>query len=180
MKTFRKILALILCTFMLISTGCSVKDVVDSGKDVLESEADEFNKVAHQNKICVETAEKVYNAIKDHDADTIKEMFCQKVKDENNLDTGVERLLNFIKGDIQSYERITDPATGESIRDGEIERLNGCPIIKNVTASDGNVYEIAVWIVLIYKDEQWEGVTQIGIYKNDSDAYCCIGQKLNY
>ncbi|MBR1751725.1 MAG: DUF5104 domain-containing protein [Ruminococcus sp.] len=180
MISLRKILVLVLSAFMLVCSGCSDNNISDSGKDALVSETDEYYKKAHQEKLCFETCEKVYNALKDHDADTLKEMFCQKVKDENNLDVGVETLLDFISGDIVSYERISSPATSERVRDGKTERLNGVSTIKNVTASDGNVYDINVSIVLIYKEKQWEGVTQIGIYQKDSDAYCCKGQEFVY
>lgn len=158
---------------MVLCTGCSVKDII-------ESEVDEFDTVAHQNKHCVETAEKVYDAIKERDAQKLKDTLCKKVMDKKTLDDDIQSLFDFVSGDIESYRYITDPATSEEIRDGEIVRLNGYPTIKDVKTSDGTVYNITVWVVLIYTDEDWEGVTKVSIRKEGSDKYRKVGMEFDY
>ena len=89
-------------------------------------------------------------------------------------------MYDFFDGEIVSYQWISDPETGELTSNGEVERLNGNPYLKTVKTSTGHEYDICVQIVLIYKDTEWEGVTQLGIHDKQTDGYLRVGIAFDY
>lgn len=75
-------------------------------------------------------------------------------------------------------------ASSDTYEDGvlynKVERLNGNPYLKTVKTSTVHEYDICVQIVLIYKDTEWEGVTQLGIHDKQTDGYLRVGVAFDY
>ncbi|MCR5817268.1 MAG: DUF5104 domain-containing protein [Ruminococcus sp.] len=181
MTLAKRLLAVAICAAMSLCAGCGVVDKIKEtvGLSSLSSDTDEY-KIKNQNKLCIKAAEDAFEAIKKHDTQALKAMFCQKTTNSGNLDEEIEKMYEFFDGEVESYDRISDPETGESTIDGVVERLNGNPYIKAVKTSNGHEYDICVQVVLIYKDAEWEGITQLGIHDKANDGYLRVGKAFEY
>lgn len=169
MKSYMKrVIELLIIMVSCVSiSSCSI---------ISEEQKTELN----QNKICIEICEEVFEYIKDHDTEKLLKTFSQKAANTHDLEKEIESMYEFIEGDFESYESISDPATGESVRDGKIVRLNGDPWIRGVKTTTGREYIVLVEIVLIYEDEDCEGVAQIGINDVETKERIGVGEPFKY
>lgn len=156
-----------LCVVMFSFSSCGI--ISENSKTAIS-----------QDKICQETCEEVFEYIKDHDTENLIELFSEESAEKHDLEKEIEEMYDFIDGNLDSYESISDPATGESVRDGKIVRLNGSPWIKGVKTTTGHEYIILVEIVLIYEDKNYEGVAQIGINDVNTEERLGIGEPFVY
>ena len=180
MNGIKMITTLLLIISIAFLSGCGIIDKLSSDTEKTKSENSTEYIVKNQNKLCTETAEKVFDSLKDHDTEALMSMFCQKVKNKSNFEQELAKMYDFFDGEIVSYQWISDPETGELTSNGEVERLNGNPYLKTVKTSTGHEYDICVQIVLIYKDTEWEGVTQLGIHDKQTDGYLRVGIAFDY
>ena len=180
MTAAKRLLAVAICAAMSLCSGCGAVDKIKEtiGLSSLSSDTDEY-KLKNQNKLCIKAAEDAFEAIKSRDTQALKAMFCQKSA-SGSLDDQINKMYEFFDGEVVSYDRISDPETGEITRDGVVERLNGNPYIKAVKTSNGHEYDICVQVVLIYKDAEWEGITQLGIHDKANDGYLRVGKAFEY
>ncbi len=106
-------------------------------------------------------SEKLIDYIDDEDIEGLKSMFCEKNKAECNLDKQIKEALEFIDGDIVSYDRPYG-ASSEQIRDGKVKMSWVTPGIENILTSKGKKYEIYFdYNIVDGSHLEYIGITQI-------------------
>lgn len=96
-------------------------------------------------------------------------MFCTHIKNTHDLDSELEGLLNFIDGEIISYD-ITEGSRGfmsTSQERTEVMELLGD--ISNIKTDKGRTYNISFNAYQVYaRDEDFIGITKISIVDRDT------------
>lgn len=107
--------------------------------------------------------ENVYNALIEHDTESLKSMFCEELQNNYDIDSDIDAVYRFLGDNIQDYDNISCDTHGESIRDGETVRLTSYAKI-NGLKTDKDSFEITINVMLIYKDNpSYVGIQNIYI-----------------
>ena len=107
MKRFLNIFLLVI---LIIFTFCSC-GLYDDGMNLFE---DKDNKLADA---CIDN---LYNAIKDGDKEAVKDLFSNKAySDANNIEASIDELLQFINGELLSWDREESPIVEDCVESGK-------------------------------------------------------------
>ena len=134
-------------------------------------------------------AENVYDAIKNHDSEKLKEQFCERL--QPGKETAVDKIYEYIDGEIETLE--TDFETEHFARAGGGGKIRGDKLSKTfvfeiiITTDKGIRYEIGGKGDIINTIEpKDQGLQVIRVYKqnedgtwNYTDDYLQIGSELD-
>ena len=134
-------------------------------------------------------AENVYDAIKNHDSEQLKEQFCERL--QPGKETAVDKIYEYIDGEIETLE--TDFETEHFARAGGGGKIRGDKLSKTfvfeiiITTDKGTRYEIGGKGDIINTIEpRDQGLQVIRVYKqnedgtwNYTDDYLQIGGELD-
>ena len=115
-------------------------------------------------------SEIIINCVKNKDINSLKEILCEKLKSEDNIDTQIQELFDFIDGNIISHdEPIGRVGGGETTPKGTIlQKTYGK--IQNIVTDTEKHYSIQFSACVINKgNEDYIGVSSITIL--DKDKY---------
>ena len=134
-------------------------------------------------------AENVYDAIKNHDSEQLKEQFCERL--QPGKETAVDKIYEYIDGEIETLE--TDFETEHFARAGGGGKIRGDKLSKTfvfeiiITTDKGIRYEIVgKGDVINTIEPKNQGLQTIIIYRQNEDGtwnyskgYLQIGSELN-
>ena len=134
-------------------------------------------------------AENVYDAIKNHDSEKLKEQFCERL--QPGKETAVDKIYQYIDGEIETLE--TDFETEHFARAGGGGKTRGDKLSKtfvfeiNVITDKGTRYEIGGKGDIINTIEpKDQGLQVLHVYKQNEDGtwdytddYLQIGSELD-
>ncbi len=134
-------------------------------------------------------AENVYDAIKNHDSEQLKEQFCERL--QPGKETAVDKIYEYIDGEIETLE--TDFETEHFARAGGGGKIRGDKLSKTfvfeiiITTDKGIRYEIGGKGDIINTIEpKDQGLQVLRVYKQNEDGtwnyskgYLQIGSELN-
>ena len=134
-------------------------------------------------------AENVYDAIKNHDSEQLKEQFCERL--QPGKETAVDKIYEYIDGEIDTLE--TDFETEHFARAGGGGKIRGDKLSKTfvfeiiITTDKGIRYEIGGKGDIINTIEpKDQGLQVLRVYKQNEDGtwnyskgYLQIGSELN-
>ena len=134
-------------------------------------------------------AENVYDAIKNHDSEQLKEQFCERL--QPGKETAVDKIYEYIDGEIETLE--TDFETEHFARAGGGGKIRGDKLSKTfvfeiiITTDKGIRYEIGGKGDIINTIEpRDQGLQVLRVYKqnedgtwNYTDDYLQIGSELD-
>ena len=118
-------------------------------------------------------AENVYDAIKNHDSEQLKEQFCERL--QPGKETAVDKIYEYIDGEIETLE--TDFETEHFARAGGGGKIRGDKLSKTfvfeiiITTDKGIRYEIGVKGDIINTIEpKDQGLQVLRVYKQNEDG----------
>ena len=134
-------------------------------------------------------AENVYDAIKNHDSEKLKEQFCERL--QPGKETAVDKIYQYIDGEIETLE--TDFETEHFARAGGGGKTRGDKLSKTfvfeiiITTDKGTRYEIGGKGDIINTIEpKDQGLQVLRVYKQNEDGtwdytddYLQIGSELD-
>ena len=134
-------------------------------------------------------AENVYDAIKNHDSEQLKEQFCERL--QPGKETAVDKIYEYIDGEIETLEtdfetdNYADAGGGGEIRGDKLSK--GFSFGIYVVSDNGTRYEIVGKGDVIYTIEpKNQGLQTIIIYRQNEDGtwnyskgYLQIGSELD-
>jgi hypothetical protein len=134
-------------------------------------------------------AENVYDAIKNHDSEQLKEQFCERL--QPGKETAVDKIYEYIDGEIETLE--TDFETEHFARAGGGGKIRGDKLSKTfvfeiiITTDKGTRYEIGGKGDIINTIEpKDQGLQVLRVYKQNEDGtwdytddYLQIGSELD-
>ena len=134
-------------------------------------------------------AENVYDAIKNHDSEKLKEQFCERL--QPGKETAVDKIYEYIDGEIETLE--TDFETEHFARAGGGGKIRGDKLSKTfvfeiiITTDKGTRYEIGGKGDIINTIEpKDQGLQVLRVYKQNEDGtwnyskgYLQIGSELD-
>lgn len=142
---------IIVFVFMLILTGC----------------AEHYN----TKKISEDKSKKILNYLQDEDSEGLKKMFCQKVKNTEDLDSQIEDAFDFFDGKVISHDNILSNES-QTVKKGEVTYLYISPRIENIKTDSTKTYNIYVcYYVVNINNKDLEGLSKIIIEDN---SYCSV------
>jgi hypothetical protein len=110
--------------------------------------------------------EKVMSYLKSGDADALKDMFCDELKNSKDFDEKIDEIMNFIDGEILSY----DIGGGSGGRGETWEILE--PNVYDVETDKGNSYYIYISIYIENKVPEKLGIHFLKILlRGDENEY---------
>ena len=131
--------------------------------------------------------EEIIRCLTEHDREGLKELFCDRVKENEELDGQIEELMEFVQCDVYLSADIEDSASGgQSIESGEITDWTvrpQIPYVKVQVASeeeDGRdavrYYKVAYgWKITDKEDPSMEGLHWIEAELLNMDEKVWIG-----
>ncbi len=167
-KEMRRIISVMLCLILIVNiSGC--------GCVVPFLRSDPNFKTPEEQT--VEYSENLMKVLMEKDEVAFKELLCQDILDnDENIDNEIHELINFIEGDILSYDPPRGGAMSETTtpEEGAIERLAKCNL-ENITTSEGKTYKIGYFYGMINKEHpELLGIVSISILidseESDSDS----------
>lgn len=121
-------------------------------------------------QIAVQKGEEILNNIQGRDADSLKEMFCERTKKTYDLDKEIAQAFEFIDGEIISYDKPDKGSQSKSTTPQETTELSFGGHIDNIKTDTGKNYKIEFYYNHICaEDEEYVGIEFIDII--DEDTY---------
>lgn len=121
---------------------------------------------SHINDYC----ETVYNGFKEEKTEDIKALFCNKSRNDHDLEEELSQAFNYIDGNITLYERFSESSGGKSYRKGELVKYDQTASITGIVTDTGHIYRIAINSLNVYPDDsEIVGVQRIYIREFDID-----------
>ena len=117
-------------------------------------------------------SEQIIKYFIDHDMDSLKNMFSDRVKKVHDLDREISKAFDYIGGEIISYD---DPHGTESYKEsregqGYTKRYLGGDI-KDIETSTGKIYLISFSSIDIFQqDESMVGISSISVYNENFES----------
>ncbi|MCD7742285.1 MAG: DUF5104 domain-containing protein [Ruminococcus sp.] len=159
---------LIFFTAMLLFSSCRPFDTISS--------------LTEDNQLSAkETCEIVYQALVDHDVETLIELFSKKANDACNLTKQINESFDFINGEIIEHGYILDGSGGETVESGTLVQKHNRSCIEEVKTDAGKVYNIYILSISVCEaDSNALGVYLIVIQSNDDlDEIYKIGKNID-
>ncbi len=145
----KKKISVLICCIIIIVSGCG--DVKKEEKTSLQ--------------LAKQQGEMIVRYIDNKDKNGLKEMFCKKLKKNSNLENDISEMLEFIQGEIVSYDepmggrsswKSDEKGLTEEIIEGEIE---------NIETDAGKQYQIIFGYYNVNKgDKEKLGIFEISIF----------------
>lgn len=130
----------------------------------------------NQNSIGANMCTTIIECFNNDDADTLKEMFCNEIKQTHNLDQEIINAFNFVDGTITSHSRFTI-SSGKSVEEGIVVDNHIYSVIDNVTTDKKGEYMIVFDCNLIYlQNENLVGVLYLKVINNTTGEKIQIGE----
>lgn len=104
--------------------------------------------------------------IKDNNSEALKDMFCQELKESDDFDELLDRAMNFIDGEIVSYDDMID---GDGGRGSTWDSLE--PSIDNIKTDTGKTYFINISIYFEHEDPKKLGIHYLDIWLDCEDTH---------
>ncbi len=153
MKSYKKILIVLLATCLLLGTGCIMNETTE-GKKI---------------------GDEVLRCLNEDDTEGLKDIFCAETQTSTDLDAQIEAGMDFFDGKVtKSYTPLVDG--GESVTNGETDKQDYTIDYLNIKTDTGKTYEVICSGYFICKDNpDVIGVSEIDIYDEDGNL-CKIGE----
>ena len=157
-KNFPTLLIIILLT-ITIFTGCEKPDYINTT---------EYNK---------EKTIEILRCFDEEDAEGLKKLFCNKIKDTEELNQQILDAFVFFEGKTISYTQKYSSSESESLEAGKTVKLRVYPDIQNIKTDKGKSYRIDYYSLIIYeKDNNLVGISKI-LITNEIGNECIIGSE---
>lgn len=122
------------------------------------------------DEIAILQAKGIIICIQNKDSERLKSLFCEEIKNRDSIDSEIEKLFNFIDGEIISYDEPYVSGHSKSTTPEGIEMLGVGGNIYNIKTDTGKNYVLYFYSYHINKeDEDSVGVTIVTIF--DEDTY---------
>lgn len=156
---------------LLLLTGCSnIKDIIpniaDNASEAV-SDYNEKNKYKNPHEYAVDTFNKVLELVQAKDSQAIYDMFSEYNKSNFEMMPDIEKLVNFLDGEIVEMRHIGASSDYSSVRDG-VTVSAGYSATTYVTTENGTLYWFKVGVITTDEDETKLGLDWI--YILDCDA----------
>ena len=164
----RKIFKFILCPVLaiLLLTGCvNVKDIISNIADNASeavSDYNEKNKYKNPHEYAVDTFNEVLELVQAKDSQAIYDMFSEYNKSNFEMMPDIEKLVNFLDGEIVEMRHVGASSDYSSVRDG-VTVSAGYSANTVVTTEKGTLYWFKVGVVTAADDETKLGLDWIYI-----------------
>ncbi len=152
MNILKKITCFILVITMIASiSGCSLKP--------------------NLHQLAKQDAEKIFELLKNKDADSLSEYFSDDDKKNHNLKEELQAFFESIDGNIAEYDEISFGGEREEYREGELYKHHISLIFENVKTDTGIIYErLTYYITYVLKDNpSYEGIDGFVLITNIDD-----------
>jgi len=154
MKIIRSILT---CCLALVTLGCT------KCKENPES-TESSGRFGSADSIAKQNGKQFMDYLIDGDAESIKNMFCQRTLQLADFDEQFQTAMDFIDGNIVSYGEIGSGGAGEYTRNGKITVMDVTPYIENIVTNTGKTYEIILYMFIYFEGhDDVIGITALGI-----------------
>lgn len=122
-------------------------------------------------KLVKQDAKKIFELLKNKDADSLSEYFSDDSKKNHNLKEEWKAFFENIDGNIAEYDEISFGSELEEYREGELYEHNISVIFKNVKTDTGIIYErLTYYITYVLKDNpSYEGIDGFVLMTNIDD-----------
>lgn len=111
-------------------------------------------------------AEQILGYIKDKNSDALKDMFCQELKESDDFDKLLDRAMNFIDGEIISYDKIVGGDGGSGSNWDSL-----APSIDNIKTDAGKTYSINISIYFEHENPEKLGIHYLDIWLDCEDTH---------
>ena len=169
-----KMIPLILSISLLTGCGKSVTDYVyDLASNTSDLVSDYLEETANNTPqhYAVETFDKVLELVQAKDCQAIYDMFSEYDKGNVNLMPEIEKLVEFMDGEVVEMRHVGASNDDTSVRDGKTLKA-AYTASTYVTTGSGVLYWVKVGVVTDDTDEAKLGVYYIYILNSDAfDAY---------
>lgn len=147
----KKYFMIMICFVLFVFTGCE--------------DLDKHNPNANNEKIGTE----IIRCFKEKDTEGLKSMFCSKISNSHDLDSEISAAMDFMEGEIESYEISAGTGWSYDVDSGEWTRESIKPHI-NIETSVGKKYRVPYGYVLINRDNpDHEGMFFMKIIDTESE-----------
>ena len=152
MKSYKKILIIVLCVCLLLGTGCINEDT-------------EGNKIGDE----------IIRCLNEDDTQGLKDVFCAESQISKDLDDQIQAGMDFFDGKV-AQSNAANVDGGESVRDGETIKQDYRIHYNELKTDTGKTYEvICQGFFICEEDTDVVGVSEIDIYDEDGNV-CKIGE----
>lgn len=107
----------------------------------------------------IQKAEKILGYIRNKNSEALKDMFCEELKESDGFDELLDRAMNFIDGEIVSYDKIVD---GDGGYGSTWDSL--APSINNIQTDTGKTYFINISIYFEHEDPKKLGIHYLDLW----------------
>ena len=147
-----------LCKIIIV-LGISILFFVGGG-----SVSNSDNKYNFSEKTADLQTKTIMEYIVNRNNEELEKVFCQHIKSTHNLSDEIIKTLEFIDGNIVSYDEPTGYISSQDIKYNKSTKLEFKGEISNVKTDTGKTYRIGISSYWIYdKDESYVGVSFICI-----------------
>ena len=111
----------------------------------------------------------IMEALKAKDKEKLKNVLAKAMQNQENIDEEIDNLMNFIDGNIVSYDdvELAFPGEGKSDEDGWIYRVYDGET-ENIITDTGKKYELKYYMYYVNRNHKdYEGVTQVELYDTE-------------
>ncbi len=130
---------------------------------------------------------KEYKAISEENLDGLKELFCAKSLENNDIEDQMQSGFKFFKGKATfgevkpgffdgNHDFCAEVKDEETIENYKPVRTYISVFCKNIETDTNKIYTLEMYAYLLNTDQEYEGISQIII--RDGTYECVIGEKL--
>ena len=115
--------------------------------------------------------ETIMEALKAKDKEKLKKVLAKAMQNQENIDEEIDNLMNFIDGNIVSYDdvELAFPGEGKSDEDGWIYRVYDGET-ENIITDTGKKYKLKYYMYNVNRNHKdYEGIIQVILY--DTEIY---------
>ena len=115
--------------------------------------------------------ETIMEALKAKDKEKLKNVLAKAMQNQENIDEEIDNLMNFIDGNIVSYDdvELAFPGEGKSDEDGWIYRVYDGET-ENIITDTGKKYKLKYYMYNVNRNHKdYEGIIQVILY--DTEIY---------
>lgn len=158
----------------LLLTGCSINisDLLSNASDFVSESTDSVLEQAEENGIfapqqyTVDTFKKVFKLVQEKDTQAIFDMFSEYAKENVDIMPDIEKLVEFMNGEITEIGYISASNDYKSVRDGETTSA-GYSANSYIKTSNEITYWFKVGTITVDEDETKLGLDWIYILNCD-------------
>jgi len=124
---------------------------------------------------CDKKIEELFGCLNAQDADGLKSMFCEIIKNTENFDEQIQKALDFLEGEVISYRDSGGASSGYSRRWWKTTEFHYSAYIQDIETSSGKIYVIRFYGKLINNsNEDTIGLSELYI-KDEKGDECIVG-----